>query len=175
MADILNLLRDYARHATVIVALPYSVAYGEGPVIAEGEQVFEFSVKPVSEWPLLFKMMLLQRGEEITSDLEDAAHYSGGIPRIFLQLMGKASIRVEGGGPIYSFADTLNDHVDSRRRVLDEEDQQRFREFVAGADVSMTPDLLLRYLAYGHLLVADDGAGGFELMVHPLVQEAVKI
>lgn len=172
MADIFQLLRDYARHTTVIVALPHHLTYVDGPAIVEGERVLEMAVKPVEQWAQFFKMVLLQRGLEVTPNLEDAAHYSGGIPRIFLQLVSKSAIGA-GDGLLYSFKDVLYEHVESRKRVLGNEDLKNFAEFVAGSDVHLTPDLLLRYLAYGHLLVVDTEAG-YTLVVHPLVQEVVK-
>jgi hypothetical protein len=109
--------------------------------------------------------------------VDDAIRWSGGIPRIFLQLMADAGsyakIRAHGPWPdLEDLSDACADQVDSFRRLLLPGDIDAIRESVQTSGSELRLDRKARLMAHGALLERVRG-GRPILEAHPLVLAAV--
>ncbi len=110
--------------------------------------------------------------------LEDAARWSGGLPRIFLQLIADAGtygrLRRNAAWPAAGdVADAVADQKDSFRRLLLPGDAAAIRESAGTDGLELDPGRKVRLLAHGVLLERLRDRRPV-LEVHPLARDAVE-
>lgn len=109
--------------------------------------------------------------------VDDAIRWSGGLPRVFLQLMADAGsyAKLRGHGPWPNpedLSDACADQVDSFRRLLLPGDLDAIREAAGTSGSEIQLDRKVRLMAHG--IVLERGRGGSSVLdVHPLVHAAV--
>jgi hypothetical protein len=109
--------------------------------------------------------------------VEDAIRWSGGVPRVFLQLMADAGSYAKLRGrvawpSVEDLNDAIADQVDSFRRILLPGDTEATRAVVGTSGSELTLERKIRLMAHGALLerVRD---GRPILDAHPLLQAAI--
>jgi hypothetical protein len=174
----------------LVVVVPWSAAYGPhaGDVIRQGERLVAVRALPVEgpaghEGRLFLRQVLEHRiapaslPAEVAALSERAAEWSGGIPRMFLQLVADAATnaRLRQRGP-WPTSDDLKDAAadvqDSFRRILLPGDTEALCA-VDGTDGREMPlDRKVRLLAHAALLERG-GEHGPVMEPHPLVRTLI--
>jgi hypothetical protein len=189
-AALFDALAALPEELDLVVVVPWSAAYGPRArdVLRQGERLVALRALPVEGSPgdagrLFLWQMLKHRLEPVTlspeiSVLSDrAAEYSGGIPRMFLQLIADAamSARLRQRGPWPTFADLLDaaaDVRDSFRRILLPGDTEALRAVDGTDGREMLLDRKVRLLAHAALLERA-GEGGPIMEPHPLIRALI--
>jgi hypothetical protein len=188
-AELFDALAALPEELDLVVVVPWSAAYGpRAPdVIRQGERLVTLRGLQVVGFSglaghVFFQVMLQRRigwvplavAHDFWALVYQAAERSGGIPRMFLQLMADAATnaRLRGHGPWPTVGD-LNDAVadlrDSFRRILLPGDTDALRA-VDGTDGREMPlDRKVRLLAHAALL-EHTGEHGPIMEPHPLVR-----
>lgn len=113
----------------------------------------------------------------IRAVVDDAIRWSGGLPRVFLQLMADAAsyAQLRGRGPwpdAEDMSDACADQVDSYRRLLLPGDAEAIRKAAGTSGMELQLDPKVRLMAHGVLLERIRG-GRPVLEAHPLVQATI--
>jgi hypothetical protein len=185
--ELFEALASLPEELDLVVVVPWSAAYGpRAPdVVRQGERLVTLRALSVegprgNEGQLFLRQMLEQRlapvspPPEFMQLLGPAAAWSGGIPRMFLQLIADAAtnarLRRHGPWPTLSdIQDAVIDLRDSFRRILLPGDTEALRA-VDGTDGREMPlDRKVRLLAHAALLERA-GEHGPVMEPHPLLQ-----
>jgi hypothetical protein len=190
-AELFDALAALPEELDLVVVVPWSAAYGRPPasVIRQGERLFTLRALPVEgalgdDGQFFLRQMLVQRiaPASLTTDfrpiLDCAAVWSGGIPRMFLQLVADAATnaRLRRHGPWPTLEDLQNAVVDLRdsfRRILLPGDTEALRAVDGTDGREMLPDRKLRLLAHAALLERAGEHGPF-MEPHPLVRMLIE-
>jgi hypothetical protein len=186
-AELFDALATLPDELDLIVVVPWSAAYGprSPDVVRQGERLVPLRALPLEgpagdEGRRFLREMLLRRiapaslPPSFVRLTERAAERSGGIPRMFLQLLADAamSARLRQHGPwptAEDFKDAVADMRDSFRRILLPGDAEALRA-VDGTDGREMPlDRKVRLLAHAALLERA-GKHGPVMEPHPLVR-----
>ncbi|MCK6518184.1 ATP-binding protein [Myxococcota bacterium] len=184
-------LSPLAEETDLVVVAPWNLAFGpqaNEPLVRQGERFFFVrapEVEPGEAAPgVLFLLQLLKQrlvfGEPRMAPLgfvnlaRDAAISSGGLPRVFLQLLADAATYalMKNGGewPERSdLADAITDHQEGMRRGLLPGDLQLIRAADNTQGLELPIDAKVRLLAHG-LLLERQTPRGVVLQPHPLLR-----
>lgn len=188
-------LRPLAEEADLIAVAPWSLAFGaeaNEPLVRQGERFFFVrapEVEPVETAPgLPFLLRLLQRRLQISDMGEtpasfytiarDAAVASGGLPRVFLQLIADcatyARLHRDADWPELSdLEDAKADQRDGMRRGLLPKDLKLIQWVDGTPGLDLAIDAKVRLLAHGLLLERVTPAG-VVLRPHPLLRPLLR-
>lgn len=189
--EIFDALSQLPESVDLIVVIPGHAAFGGGtePILRGGERLHRVAVidtegEAAVEAANFFRRVLEARlGVDALPDpvaqlLGTAVRASGGIPRVFLQLMADAGTyaRVKRGADWPDDSDldeALRDQQDSFRRALLPGDTAAI-ERVAGTDGrELDLERRLRLIAQG-ILLERSRSGRVSLVAHPLVVDALE-
>ena len=189
-------LRPLAEEADLIAVAPWSLAFGaeaNEPLVRQGERFFFVrapEVEPVETAPgLPFLLRLLERRLQI-GDMRrqtpagfgpifrDAAVASGGLPRVFLQLIADcatyARLHRDADWPELSdLEDAKADQRDGMRRGLLPKDLKLIQWVDGTPGLDLAIDAKVRLLAHGLLLERVTPAG-VVLRPHPLLRPLLR-
>lgn len=143
------------------------------PIMVEGDG-------PVAQAGLRFMREIFARrtGEDaelqpLREVVDRAARFSGGVPRLFLQLlqdaMGYAQIASRTLPDLTDLRDAVRDQNDNMRLLLTRGDLERIRGALGTDGTELEADHRGRYLTQG-LLLARRVEGRVELVAHPLLR-----
>ena len=188
-------LRPLAEEADLIAVAPWSLAFGaeaNDPLVRQGERFFFVrapEVEPVETAPgLPFLLHLLERRLQISDMGEtpagfhtiarDAAVASGGLPRVFLQLIADcatyARLHRDADWPELSdLEDAKADQRDGMRRGLLPKDLKLIQWVDGTQGLDLAIDAKVRLLAHGLLLERVTPAG-VVLRPHPLLRPLLR-
>ena len=191
-----DVLRPLAEEADLIAVAPWSLAFGaeaNEPLVRQGERFFFVrapEVEPVETAPgLPFLLHLLERRLQI-GDMRrqtpagfgpifrDAAVASGGLPRVFLQLIADcatyARLHRDADWPELSdLEDAMADQRDGMRRGLLPKDLKLIQWVDGTPGLDLAIDAKVRLLAHGLLLERVTPAG-VVLRPHPLLRPLLR-
>jgi hypothetical protein len=189
--EIFDALSQLSESVDLIVVIPGHAAFGGGtePILRGGERLHRVAVIDTEGEAAVaaedfFRRVLEARlrvnalPDQVVQLLGTAVRASGGIPRVFLQLMADAGTyaRVKRGADWPDDSDlneSFRDQQDSFRRALLPGDTAAI-ERVAGTDGrELDLERRLRLIAQGILLERARG-GRVSLVVHPLVVDALE-
>jgi len=184
-------LSPLAEEADLVAVAPWNLAFGpqaNEPLVRQGERFFFVrapEVEPFETAPgVPFLLRLMQRRLKIADMKEtppdfykvsrDAAFLSGGLPRVFLQLLADAATYalMNNGGewPEKSnLDDAITDHQEGMRRGLLPGDLQLIRAAEGTQGLELPVDAKVRLLAHG-LLLERQTLRGVLLQPHPLLR-----
>lgn len=184
-------LSPLAEEADVVVVAPWNLAFGAAanePLLRQGERFFFVrapEMEPFETAPgVPFLLRLMQRRLTIADMNEtpqdfykvsrDAAYWSGGLPRVFLQLLADAATYalMNNGGewPEKSnLNDAITDHQEGMRRGLLPGDLSLIRAADGTQGLELPIDAKVRLLAHG-LLLERQTPRGVVLQPHPLLR-----
>jgi hypothetical protein len=188
-------LRPLAEEADLIAVAPWNLAFGaeaNEPLVRQGERFFFVrapEVEPVETAPgLPFLLRLLQRRLQISDMGEtpagfytiarDAAVASGGLPRVFLQLIADcatyARLHRDASWPELSdLEDAKADQRDGMRRGLLPKDLKLIQWVDGTQGLDLAIDAKVRLLAHG-LLLERLTPQGVVLRPHPLLRPLLR-
>jgi len=189
--EIFQVLSDLPDMVDLVVVIPWHSVFGGGTesILRVGERLHR--VLPLdTEGPnagdtkafflsvLVGRLRNIALPDSLGLQLERAVVNSGGIPRVFLQLMADAGTyaRVKRGAawPDYTdLGDAIADQQDSFRRALLPGDTQAIIEVTATDGRELDLERRVRLLAQGILLERIRG-GRLVLETHPMVTQAVR-
>lgn len=181
-------LRFLAAQATLVVVMPWYMTYGplSQSVIHDAEKVAH--MRPITvagpggeAGRRFFRSVLAQRlnsRDKVTAAeleiVDRAAELSGGVPRVFLQLLADAAFRAKFvRGDDWPTADDLteaaSDVEDSFRRLLLKGDREALLAVDGRSGLEMPLDRKLRLLNHGILLEYEEDRD-VKMRMHPLVR-----
>lgn len=184
-------LSPLAEEADVVVVAPWNLAFGAAanePLLRQGERFFFVrapEMEPFETAPgVPFLLRLMQRRLTIADMNEtpqdfykvsrDAAYWSGGLPRVFLQLLADAATyALMNNGSEWpeksNLNDAITDHQEGMRRGLLPGDLSLIRAADGTQGLELPIDAKVRLLAHG-LLLERQTPRGVVLQPHPLLR-----
>ena len=174
---------DLSAEADLVVVVPAMLVTGPAghQLLTHVKRVFPIRPIPQTDEGTKFLLEMVRRrlggagypqGEEFVAVLSAAAAKSGGIPRIFLQLVqdaaGFASLNDRDLPTLADLADAIQDHQDSLRRLLRQGDREALREADGSDGIEMELERRVRLLSHGLLLEYEE-EGRPVVHPHPLL------
>lgn len=183
--DAVRLLLSFRDEAALVFVVPSSLVTGPGTysLSSDGVRLFPLRAIPIDrrEGMQFLKAIAMKRLglTELSSQLDflfsTAARASGGLPRMFLQILqdaaGYASLEQREVPAREDLRNAVMDHVESIQRLLREGDRDVLRD-ADGHDGSEVPlERRLRLVSQGLLLEYPTSDGRVEVHPHPLVSQ----
>lgn len=186
--DLFDALAQIHESVELVVVIPWHAAFGPraDTVIRAGERFIgaraldvERSEDQAFLQELLERRLQLAPAERMNAPfglLDEAIYWSGGLPRVFLQLMADAGsyrgIRGFEGWPTEAdLKDAIQDQVDSFRRLILPGDFAAVQAASGSMGAELELDRKVRLMAHGVLLERPGGV----LRVHPIAQLALEL